>query len=119
MSQSIKPAGYATSVTTLYKDLSMMFSSIMTVENSPLKKLDPRIAHMVFQVLAFMWSGIFAVMIGSTIAFGISAAFHIALITGVFLTVWTFNEAEKRPETFNHFIRRSGYNGRAPGGEHE
>jgi membrane protein implicated in regulation of membrane protease activity len=84
----------------------------MTIEHSPLKKFDPMVAHMMFQVLALVWSGIFAAMIGSYIAFGISAAFHIFLISGVLVTVLVFREGNKRNVL-------AGYNGRALGGEHE
>ena len=110
------PIGWATTLSTLQKELGLMYSSLMTIENSPLRKLDPRVSHMIFQCLAFVWSGIFAVMIGSYMAFGISAMFHLLFITGVFITAVTMREAEKRPQTFN---RIGGYNGRGVGGEHE
>ena len=44
------------------------WDAIMTIEGSVLRKLDPRVAHMIFLILAFMWSGIFAIMIGSITA---------------------------------------------------
>ena len=116
MNQKPKPIGWATTLTTVKKDLGLMYSSVMTIENSPLRKLDPRVSHMVFQCLAFVWSGLFAAMLGSYMAFGISAMFHICLITGIFITAVTMREADKRPQTFNRF---NGYNGRGKGGEHE
>ena len=39
------------------------WNSIMTIEHSPLRKLDPQVAHMVFTILGFMWSAIFAIAI--------------------------------------------------------
>ena len=87
-----------------------------------------------------MWSGIFAVMIGSMSAFGISAVAHIVLISGIMITYVVFNEADKNPEVVNKtvFKLRKGYHsyprarqtmvidGRTlrldpkdPGGEHE
>ena len=87
-----------------------------------------------------MWSGIFAVMIGSMSAFGISAVAHIVLISGIAITYVVFNEAEKNPESVNKtvFKLRKGYHSyprarqtmivdgrtlrldpRDPGGEHE
>ena len=116
MNKTPKPIGWATTLTTIRKDLVLMYSSVMTIENSPLRKLDPRVSHMIFQCLAFIWSGLFAVMIGSYMAFGISAIFHLCLIAGIFITAVTMNEADKRPQTFN---RIGGYNGRGNGGEHE
>ena len=117
------------------------WNSVMTIEHSPLRKLDPQVAHMVFTILGFMWSGIFAVAImDSYIAFGISALAHIVIISGVFITFLVFNEADKRPQAFNKnvFKIKDGYhsyprarqnlyvNGKKvqlddndPGGEHE
>ena len=87
-----------------------------------------------------MWSGIFAVMIGSLTAFGISAVVHIILISGIAITAIVFNEAEKNPQAVNEtvFKLRKGYHSyprarqnmvidgktlkldpRDPGGEHE
>ena len=116
------------------------WKSVMTIEHSPLRKLDPQVAHMVFTILGFMWSGIFAIAImDSILAFGISALAHIVIISGVFITFIVFNEADKRPQSFNKtFNLKDGYhsyprarqnlyvNGKKvkldendPGGEHE
>ena len=116
------------------------WKSVMTIEHSPLRKLDPQVAHMVFTILGFMWSGIFAIAImDSILAFGISALAHIVVISGVFITFIVFNEADKRPQSFNKsFKLKEGYhsfprarqnlyvNGKKvqlddndPGGEHE
>ena len=106
MSKEFRPIGWANTIMSLKE----AWDSVMTIEGSALRKLDPRVAHMVFQVLAFMWSGIFAVLVGSTMAFGISAVFHIALITGVFVTAVTLNAADKNPTKVNNFFQfRKGY----------
>ena len=85
----------------VYVIIKDFWNSIMTIEGSALRNLDPRVAHMVFLILAFMWSGIFSIMIGSITAFGISAIAHIALVSGTAITVMVFNEADKRPESLN------------------
>ena len=107
----------------LVKAVKEAWNSLMTIEKSPLRKLDPRVAHMIYQCLAFIWSGVFAVMINSTIAFGISALFHVALIGGIFITAAIMNEADKRPERLNRLLgtqaKVDGYNGRRNGGEHD
>jgi hypothetical protein len=115
-----KPIGWETTITELVNIPRDMWNSIMTVENSPLKKLDPMVGHMIFQCLFFVWSGLFAVMVGSYYIFGISALFHMALVSGVTVTVVTFRQAERNPESLNK-LRKSGrkYTGRANGGEHE
>ena len=93
------------------------WDSIMTIDNSPIrhiKRLDPMAAHAIFQILAYMWSAIFALYIGSIYAFGISGAFHSLLIGGIFITAASYKQAEKRS-----LNPRDGYNGRMAGGEHE
>lgn len=110
MDYSTKPIGWVTTIKTLTGLPKEMWDTVMTVEKSPLKNLDPVVGHMVFQVLFFIWSGIFAAMVGSMIAFGISAAFHILLITGITITAVTFRQAEKNPESVNKLFKlRPGY----------
>jgi len=120
MNKPSKPIGWATTISSLITMPREMWDSVMTVEKSPLRNLDPMVGHMIFQCLFFIWSGIFALMVGSYIAFGISAAFHLLLISGVTITVVTFRQAENNPASLNN-IMKSGckYNGRAAGGEHE
>ena len=92
--------------------LKDMWNSIMTIEHSPLRKLDPRVGHMVFTILGFMWSAIFGIAImDSIMTFGVSAVAHIVVISGFFITAMVFNEADKRPEQFNEtaFQIKNGY----------
>ena len=78
------------------------WNTVMTIEHSPLRKLDPMVAHMVFTILGFMWSAIFGIaIVESFTAFGISAVVHICLISGITITAMVFNEADKRPESLN------------------
>lgn len=51
-------------------------------------------------ILAFMWSGAFAVYLGSIIYFGISVAAHIVLILMFFFTVAVFYDAEKNQSSW-------------------
>jgi len=119
MKSPTKPIGWATTISTLFAMPREMWDSVMTIEKSPLRKLDPMVAHMIFQCLFFIWSGLFAVMVGSYYAFGISAAFHICLITGITITAITFRQAENNPESLNKLIKSGQkYNGRAADGEH-
>ena len=115
-----KPIGWATTISELINIPREMWDSVMTVEKSPLRNLDPMVGHMIFQCLFFIWSGIFALMVGSYLAFGISAAFHLLLVSGVTITVVTFSQAERNPESLNNILKSGRkYNGRANGGEHE
>lgn len=111
MNKIKRSPGIVNTIGYIFVEIKLMYNSVMTIENSPLKKFDPMVAHMVFQVLALVWSGVFAAMIGSYIAFGISAAFHIFLITGVLVTALAFQTAERKGKI-------KVYSGRAADGEH-
>jgi len=120
MNQKPKPIGWATTISTMFSIPREMWDSVMTVEKSPLRNLDPMVAHMIFQCLFFIWSGLFAVMVGSYYAFGISAMFHVCLITGITLTATVFRQVENNPESINKLLQSGAkYNGRGAGGEHE
>jgi len=59
-------------------------------------------------------------MVGSFMAFGISATFHVLLISAITITVVTFRQAERNPESLNTLLKSGRkYNGRANNGEHE
>ena len=114
-----KPIGWATTISELINIPREMWNSVMTVEKSPLRNLDPMVGHMIFQCLFFIWSGIFALMVGSYLAFGISAAFHLLLISGITITAVTFRQAENNPKSIDRFVKDNIINSRGVGGEHE
>lgn len=113
--QKVSSPGMVNTVTVLVRTVQDAYRSIMTIENSPLKNFDPIVAHMMFQVLAFVWSSIFALMLGSFLAFGISAVFHVLFVSGICITAMVFKEGNRRSIPY----RLAGYNGRNAGGEHE
>ena len=82
------------------------WNHIMNAKVNPLKHIpDLQVRHMVMQVLAFMWSGVFALYIANSIlAFGIRAIAHMLLVAAVVVTVGTFKIAETKPQSFE-FIR--------------
>ena len=67
---------------------------------------------MVFLILSFMWSGIFAAIIQNPYAFGWSAGAHVLVVSGLFVTAIVHQEADKYPPHID-------YNSRGHGGEHE
>ena len=71
------------------------WNAIMDHRINPLRHIpDLQVRHMVMQVLAFMWSSIFAIMIAESVfAFGVSAIAHLIFVAGVVITVATFKVA--------------------------
>ena len=118
------------------------WNGIMNYERNPLRHIpDLQVRHMVMQVLAFMWSGVFALLIAESITvFAYSSIADIVFISAIVITVVTFMVAEQCPSSFNflngyHSLGRSrnytiyrDKNGKVhkvelpkgdPGGEHE
>jgi len=108
--------GWATTIKTIVAIPKNAYDSVMTIQSSPLRNLDPITAHMMFQVLAFIWSGLFAAILGSIFAFGISVVAHILFISGITITAITFRTANTSPQALTKTNFK--YNGRAANGEH-
>ena len=79
------------------KQIVNAYIVIMDSKVNPLSRIpDLQVRHMVMQVLAFIWSGIFALYITNSIfAFGISAIAHMLLLAAIVITVATFKVAER------------------------
>ena len=90
-----------------------VYNLVMDSRHNPLSYVpDTNTRHLVMQVLAWMWCIVFSMWIGSIFAFGVSAAIHAILLSGIFVTVGVFETAKRRPVYFGGL-------GRANGGEHE
>ena len=95
------------------------WNSVMTIQNSPLRhiqRLDPMAAHAVFQILAYMWSAIFALWIGNIFWFAISGMGHSLVIGGIFITAMVYKGSEKN---FKINPTDNVTSGRMFGGEHD
>ncbi|MCK8464072.1 hypothetical protein MUY35_09440 [Aliiroseovarius sp. S1339] len=75
--------------------LRTSWDAVMDVEHNPLRTTNLVAAHMVMQILAWMWSVIFAVALGSYLAFGVSAIAHSLVLGGVFVTLTVFRLKER------------------------
>ena len=87
------------SIVSIFDLFKETWNSVMTIQDSPLRhiqRLDPMAAHVMFQILAYMWSAIFALWISNILWFGISALGHALLIGGIFITAGVYREANKR-----------------------
>ncbi len=82
------------------------WNGVMDHNKNPLRHIpDLQVRHMMMQILAFMWSSIFAILIVDSVwAFGISAIGHMVFVAGIVITVATFKVAERSPGSFN-FIK--------------
>ena len=69
---------------------------IMDESQNPLSNYQLSAAHMLMQILAWMWSVIFSVAVGSYVVFGISAIGHALVIAGIFVTFIVFQRAERK-----------------------
>ena len=86
---------------------------VMDHNLNPLSNIpDLNTRHMIMQVLAWMWCIVFAFIVGSWTAFGISAIVHVVLLAAIAITVGTFETARRAPQYFGGL-------GRGQGGEHE
>lgn len=74
------------------------WDAVMDESKNPLRFFPLMTAHMVMQVLAWMWSAIFAVAVGSFMVFGVSLVAHVLIIAGLIATLAVFRRAEFRNE---------------------
>jgi len=93
------------------------WNCIMTIENSPLKKLPPQLGLMVFLILSLMWSGIFSALISNPYIFGWTAGGHVLVVCGIFITAIVHDAADKSIN--DDYKTNKKYNGRRLDGEHE
>ncbi|MDP4650997.1 MAG: hypothetical protein NWR12_02665 [Haliea sp.] len=77
------------------------YQYIFDSSRNPIRHVpDPASRMFIMTILAFMWSGAFAVYLGSILYFGISLAAHIILILMFFFTVAVFYDAEKNESSW-------------------
>jgi len=90
------------------------WNGVMDMEHNPLKNIpDLTVRHMTMQILAFMWSSVFAIMIVNSItAFMYSAIGHAIFVAAIVITVATFKVAETNPGAFKF---RNGYHSHGRG----
>jgi len=87
----------------IYEAYQYIFDS----SKNPLRHIpDPTSRMFIMTILAFMWSGAFAVYLGSIIYFGISIAVHIVLNLMFFFTMAVFYDAERNQSSWLLKLRR-------------
>ena len=87
----------------LYDAYTYIFDS----NRNPLRHIpDPPSRLFIMIILATMWSGAFAIYLGSIFYFGISVAAHIVLLLMLFFTVAVFYDAEKNGSSWLLQLRK-------------
>jgi hypothetical protein len=83
------------------------YNYIFDSTKNPLRHIPDATSRMfIMSILAFMWSGAFAVYPGSILYFGLSVAAHIVLILMFFFTVAVFIDAERNQSSWLLKLRR-------------
>lgn len=84
----------------MQKPVRTAWAVVMDENRNPLRRFPLMTAHMLMQVLAWMWSAIFSVALGSYLFFGVSVMAHALIIAGLVVTLAVFQRAEQRePKT--------------------
>jgi len=76
------------------KNIIVAWEVVMDESKNPLRNLPLQSAHMLMQLLAWMWSTIFSLAIGSYVVFGVTAVGHMLIIAGIFVTMVIFRNSE-------------------------
>ena len=85
--------------------ITSLYENVMNSERNPLRNLPRTVRFQLMVVLSWMWSVIFALWIGSIVAFGVSATAHLLLLVGVFVTVEVFRRAKERGRGYDDLFR--------------
>ena len=72
------------------------YSVVMNPELNPLRNLPKMVSFQFMTTLAFMWSFIFTMWIGSIAFFGPSAIAHMLILIGVFFTTEIFSNFKEK-----------------------
>lgn len=71
------------------------WDAVMDERRNSLRNFPLMTAHMMMQILAWMWSIIFALAFGSYIVFGVTVLVHTLILAGIFGTLAVFKHAER------------------------
>ena len=72
------------------------WDAIMNEKRNPLRSYPLMTAHMMMQVLAWMWSIVFALAFGSYLVFGVAVIGHALILAALFGTLAVFSRAEQQ-----------------------
>ena len=79
----------------MIRSLAATWRLVMDSESNPLMRIPKMQRFQMMQVLAYMWSLVFAAWVGSALIFGVSVVGHAILLIGVFFTAGVFRLARR------------------------
>ena len=79
----------------MIRSLAATWRLVMDTDSNPLMRIPKMQRFQMMQVLAYMWSFVFAAWVGSALVFGVSAVGHAILLIGVFFTAGVFRHARR------------------------
>ena len=85
--------------------MSQIYRFIMDETVNPLRTLPRTVRFQLMTVLAFMWSSIFTLWVGSIWVFGPAAAAHVVLLLGLLFTADSFRRARRQTVSYDQTFR--------------
>jgi hypothetical protein len=85
--------------------LKSTYSLVMDPNRNPLRALPKMVRFQYMVVLAYMWSAVFSIYIGTIALFGPSIVAHTILLIGVFFTADIFRRARKRALSYDELFQ--------------
>ena len=82
-----------------------LYNLVMDPERNPLQALPKMVRFQYMVVLAYMWSVVFSIYIGTIAYLGPSIAAHTILLVGVFFTADIFRRARKRSLSYDELFK--------------
>ena len=90
-------------------NLLKLCNLLMGSRHNPLSQIpDTNVRHFVMQVVACMWCVVFSMWMGSIVVFGVSGTNHAILLAGIFISVFVFKTAKRKPNYFGSLGRTNG-----------
>ena len=86
----------------MVKDL---YNLIMDPERNPLQALPKMVRFQYMVILAYMWSVVFSIYLGTVAVLGPSIAAHTILLIGVFFTADIFRRARDRSLSYDELFK--------------
>ena len=82
----------------MIRSLAPTWRLVMDSDSNPLMRIPKMQRFQMMQVLAYMWSFVFAAWVGSAMVFGFSVVGHAILLIGVFFTAEVFRRARRNTQ---------------------